>query len=681
MSPVTSSAGTLFLVVGPSGAGKDTLIDGARKALVGAPYVFAKRIITRPAGAPGEDHEEETVNGFALREAAGEFLITWRAHGLCYGLPGHLLDDLAAGRHVVANGSRATVDEMNKRVPNLVVVEVSAPPEVLAQRIAGRGRETQEQILARLERQVDPFPVGILSQCVSNDSDSVTGIDRFIKVLQQPVLVCVTRMVPIDTADELAAFASVKQWPAGTRLRLQVANGLSANIRIQTWEAISDHQSVPSIGLPARLLTKLNIDQGMDIQALVIQAPISRVYFSRALRGQPLKTHEYQSILNDANDGRYTETELTAFLVSVTRSLDQSQTLALAEARSRLVRRITWDEPMIVDKHSLGGVPGSRITPIVVPIVAAFGLPMPKASSRAITSAAGTADTMALLANVDLDGDAVRRCVREARACIAWNGNINHSVIDDVMNLVTRPYGLETAAWSVASILSKKVTAGVTHLVVDVPYGPYAKQSDQEQAQKLCDLFETTGQGLGIQVKAFATDGTQPIGRGIGPVLEVRDIKQVLARDPDAPQDLRQKALFFAAHILAWDTRINSFEVGLRVATELLDSGAAQQALAKIIDAQGPPRRLVLPSEFVITVKAWATGVVGKIDGWTIAGLARDAGAPASPDAGIDLLCSIGQRVEVGQPLYRVHVESQKHKDALQVRLENPADCGIQLLV
>jgi thymidine phosphorylase len=684
MSQARAATGTFFLVVGPSGAGKDTLIDGARRALASASYVFARRVITRPAGAPGEDHEAETPEGFAAREAAGEFLITWQAHGLHYGLPAELLSALACGRHVVANGSRATVDELGKRVPGLVVVEISAPPEVLAQRIAGRGREDHAQILARLQRQVDPIPPGILRQRVSNDSDAAAGIERFLSVLRDPVAVCVAHEAPADTGEEAIAFAPSAQWPAGTRLRLRGASGRLTDVRVHNWEAQASTQDrtwqEPWLALSPALMRKLDMQPGATVQALRIQPAGSRHFFTRKLRGDALKSHEYQAILQDAVDGRYNDTELTAWLVETTRSLDATETLALAEARSRIARRIVWDEPMVVDKHSLGGVPGSRITPIVVPIVAAYGLAMPKASSGAITSAAGTADTMALLAEVELSPEAVQRCVKQARACIAWNGRLNHSVIDDVMNRITRPYGLETAAWSVASILSKKVTAGVTHLVIDVPYGPYAKQDSLQQAQALCALFEQVGAGLGIQVRALATDGSRPIGRGIGPALEVRDIRQVLACDPDAPQDLREKALLFAGHILAFDPGVGDAEAGRRLATELLDSGAAQRAMERIIEVQGPPRRLAQPSALSMTVEAQQDGVVGEIDGWAIAGLARDAGAPEFPEAGVDLLCRPGQPVRAGQALYRLHLGSARHKELVSARMRAGASLTVPVI-
>lgn len=667
MSPASTAPGTFFLVVGPSGAGKDTLMSGARDALADAPYVFARRVITRPAGAPGEDHDAETEAGFAARAAAGEFLLTWQAHGLSYGLPGQLLAELAAGRHVVANGSRATVEALAQRLPSLVVVEISAPPEVLAQRIAGRGREDHAQILARLQRQVDPAPPGILRQTVANDSDTATGIARLLAVLRAPLQHCVVRAAPVETGEEAVAYAHPRHWTAGTRLRLRAAAGAMVDVRIHHWPD-GGHDASPWLALPAGLRQRLGSAQ--TVQALRLLAPASRPLWSRKLRGERLPAHQYQAILQDAVDGRYSTTELTTLLVSITRGLDAEETLALAQARSRMARRISWDEPMVVDKHSLGGVPGSRITPIVVPIVAAWGLAMPKASSRAITSAAGTADTMALLANVDLDGEAVRRCVRQARACIAWNGRISHSIIDEVMNRITRPYGLETAHWSVASILSKKAIAGVTHLVVDVPYGPYAKQQTLEQAQQLCRLFEQVGQGLGMQVRALATDGSQPIGRGIGPALEVRDIRQVLAGDPQAPQDLRAKALLFAAHLLSFDPRLGEVDVALEKATELLDSGAAQAALARIIAAQGPPRVEAAPCAEVLTWHASQAGVISQVDGWAIAGLARTAGAPGYPGAGLDLLCRVGERVQAGQALLRVHAASVEHVELVGAELQ-----------
>jgi thymidine phosphorylase len=698
MSTARPAPGTFFFVVGPSGAGKDTLIDGVRTALAGEGYVFARRVITRPANSVGEDHDAETPDGFARRAAAGEFLLTWQAHGLDYGLPAGLLNALAAGSHVVANGSRAMVAALAERVPGLVAVEVTAPHELVAARIASRGRETPEEVLARLARQVDPLPPGVLRQRVVNDGSLVQGIARFVQVLRTPVARYVARPMPVDTGADAVAYAAPGAWPALTRVRVQSAGGGLADVRIHL-EAVTaalptagarrpdpvppelgaNELGANELGLPAGLMRRLNVSDGDVLHALPVGEATSRDAFIRKLRGGVLDAAGFEAVFQDAVDGRYTESELTAFLVATTRDLGVAETLALARARTRLAKPIVWDEAMVVDKHSMGGVPGSRITLIVVPIVAAFGLAMPKASSRAITSAAGTADAMEVLANVTLDAEDVRRCVAQARACIAWNGRINHNVIDDVMNRITRPMGLDTAAWSVASILSKKVTSGVTHLMIDVPYGPHTKLADAAQAQALCDRFEQVGAGLGLYVHALATDGTRPIGRGIGPALEVRDVRQVLAGDLAAPQDLRAKALRFAARILAWDMRVGSVDEGLRVAHELLDSGAAQAALERIVQAQGARAVPVALANHVAEVCTPQGGTITGIDGWIIGGLARDAGAPGDPGAGIDLLCGVGQVVPPGAPLYRVHATSPEALARVLGRVQAATGTGVSL--
>lgn len=177
--------GTLFLIVGPSGAGKDTLIDGARAALSGdSRYLFARRVITRPAGSGGEDHEPTTDDEFEERERNGAFLIAWRAHGLSYGLPAQLGDALAAGRDVIANVSRAVLDELARRFPTAHIVEITAPPEILAVRLAGRGRETAQQIVERLARDGAAMPVGATVTTVINDASPEDGIARLLAVLK-----------------------------------------------------------------------------------------------------------------------------------------------------------------------------------------------------------------------------------------------------------------------------------------------------------------------------------------------------------------------------------------------------------------------------------------------------------------------------------------------------------------
>jgi thymidine phosphorylase len=662
--------GTFFLVVGPSGAGKDSLIDGARTLLEPTGrYVFARRVVTRPAGSPGEDHEAATDEAFDAREAKGDFLITWGAHGLRYGLPAELKRLVEAGRNVIANGSRATIAALAARLPRFVVVEVTAPPEVLAARIAGRGRESGEAIEKRLSRTVEPRPEGIRAATICNDQSVEIGVERFVAAVEAAANTMRLRRLPLFAGRAHCAYLPAKG---------EIVNGFDylGPGRIEISGAIasirSDVQVVDSpallggdeIGLSAEAFDELGLAEGSEVTIRRTPSPESRAALTRKIQGGELTEAQYHTLIRDIVEARYPDGEVAAFLVAATQKLSDDEVVALARVRTRFAQKITWPDRIVVDKHSMGGIPGSRITLIVVPIVAAHGaFLMPKSSSRAITSAAGTADAMEALARVELNPAELRACVEKARGSIAWNGRLNHSVVDDVMNAITRPLGIDSNRWSVASILSKKLTAGSTHVIVDLPYGPRAKLKSEAEAAELAQLFETVGAGLGLVVNAFPTDGSRPIGRGIGPALECRDVGWVLDNDPQAPADLVEKALFFASRILAWDPALGSVAAGRTRAEELLRSGAARAAFERIIDAQGRREPPVAPGLLVHTVRSPKAGMISEIDGWAVAGIARRAGAPFDKAAGIDLRRHVGDAVAVGDPLFAIHASASSDLD------------------
>jgi thymidine phosphorylase len=628
------SSGIFFFVVGPSGAGKDSLIEGARVACASGQLadlpdvVFARRVITRAAGSPGEDHDALDEVAFAAQRERGAFLITWEAHGLSYGLRRDLLDALANGRHVIANGSRNMVSDLAARVPRLVVIEVTAPAEVLAARILSRGRETPEQVHARVMRQVHPLHADVNSIEVANDGSLADGVIRFIAALR--------------TAMESAVMFSADMSQSAGSAPTFSADRPGAEGTVATPSAASSIVSADSLS-----------------------APPSRDAMAHELAGGALNQAQYAAILDDILAFRYADDDVNRFLTYAAEHLTDAEVLALAKVRASVMAPIVWPTSIVVDKHSMGGIPGSRITLIVVPIVAAFGLTMPKTSSRAITSAAGTADAMETVARVDLTADEVKQVVAQAGACIAWNGRLNHSLIDDRINQLTRPLALNSNKWSVASILSKKVSAGATHVIVDIPCGPWTKLKTVAEGESLAALFEYVGQGLGLHVKALVTDGTAPIGHGVGPALEVRDVYAVLDNDSAAPRDLIDKALTFASHILAWSPDVGSVAAGREVAASLLASGAARQAFERIVDAQGRQSPRMMPGTLTHTVYALLDGIV-VMDGWQIAAIARAAGAPAQPGAGIDLLVAPGQAVKQGTPLFRIHAE---HADTLAMAI------------
>jgi thymidine phosphorylase len=266
------------------------------------------------------------------------------------------------------------------------------------------------------------------------------------------------------------------------------------------------------------------------------------------IQGKSLAASEIASIVDDLTHYRYSDMETAAFLVGSASFMTSGELLALTAGT-----RLKWHTKRVVDKHCIGGIPGNRTSMIVVPIVAAHGLTIPKTSSRAITSPAGTADTMEVLTRVDLSVDAVREVVAACNGCLVWGGHVNLSPADDILIAVERPLALDTREQMVASMMSKKIAAGSTHLLIDLPIGPNAKLANASEAMRLRKLFELVGDHFGIAVEVIVTDGSQPIENGIGPVLEARDVMAVLANEAHASADLREKSLQLAGHLLDYD--------------------------------------------------------------------------------------------------------------------------------
>jgi thymidine phosphorylase len=380
------------------------------------------------------------------------------------------------------------------------------------------------------------------------------------------------------------------------------------------------------------------------------------------IQGHTLSDPEIFAIIDDVAHYRYSDMEIAAFLISSASFMTSGELLALAHAMAQAGTQLKWNKSIVVDKHCIGGIPGNRTSMIVVPIVAAHGLTIPKTSSRAITSPAGTADTMEVLARVDLGVDEMKEVVSGCHGCLVWGGHVNLSPADDILISVERPLSIDTREQMVASIMSKKIAAGSTHLLIDLPVGPAAKLTNAMEAMRLRKLFEFVGGHFGVSVEVITTDGRQPIGSGIGPVLEAQDVMAVLSNDPGAPLDLREKSLRLAAHLLEYDPELRG-GTGYARARELLNNGAALKQMQKIIDAQGPSVCRTDLGTLTTDVPASSGGVVSAIDCLRLNRLARTAGAPLDKGAGIKVFKKLGDRVEKGEPLYRIYAFDQSEFD------------------
>lgn len=373
--------------------------------------------------------------------------------------------------------------------------------------------------------------------------------------------------------------------------------------------------------------------------------------------GHRLDAQELDAIIGDIAAGHYSDLHIAAFLSACAGGrMDLQETIDLTHSMVKAGERIAWGRSPIADKHCVGGLPGNRTTPIVVAIVAAAGVTIPKTSSRSITSPAGTADMMETLTNVEMDLATMRRVVEREGGCIIWGGSLTLSPADDVLIRVARPLDLDSDAQLVASVLSKKISAGASHVLIDLPVGPTAKVRSTADAFRLQSLLEQVGAAHGLQVRVLRTEGIQPIGRGIGPALEARDVLAVLQGTADAPMDLRVRALDLAGELLEFCGHSTPGS-GRSEAARLLESGAAWIKLQAICEAQGGLREPGL-ARLREPVNAQRTGYVSSIDSRNLARVAKLAGAPSDPTAGLDLHVQLGDFVESGAPLFTLHADT-----------------------
>ena len=235
---------------------------------------------------------------------------------------------------------------------------------------------------------------------------------------------------------------------------------------------VADDESIvtPSeIALSEEAFATLALDEGHMVSIEHAEPPVSMSSVRRKIAGERLSQEDFNEIIRDITDKRYSKTEISAFLVASGQTdMDRDEVFYLTRAMLEVGERLDWNEPLVADKHCIGGIPGNRTSMLVVPIVAAHGMLIPKTSSRAITSPAGTADTMEVFSNVDLDIGKVHDIVRRHRACLAWGGKAQLSPADDIMIAVERPLGMDSIGQMVSSILSKKLAAGSTHLLIDI---------------------------------------------------------------------------------------------------------------------------------------------------------------------------------------------------------------------
>ncbi len=424
----------------------------------------------------------------------------------------------------------------------------------------------------------------------------------------------------------------------------------------------SDNIPESHVGISSKISEEYGIQKGAEVDIKEITNENIIHLLHKKMRGELLKEDEISSIFEAIDKNLVHPTQ-----VAVLMSLFQVQGLSLEETTSIAKAIITNSQILhpkkkpVVDKHSIGGIAGNRITPVMIPILAAAGLTIPKVSTRAITSPAGTIDSVELLMPVELSLEEMRDVVDTTGGCIVSGETVGLADISDKIISVLETIKIDPREFMVASILSKKITAGSEYVLIDLPTGRGAKVIRRENAQEVGGLFTSIGYSLKIKVDCIISPGDKPIGSMIGPALEARDGLKIL-KDQSGSSDLMRKALSLSGIIFEaqnWCPRGYGFEF----AEEILRSGKAYSKFKEIVEAQGGNPNIkeddIPVADYIETINAKSDGVVYSIESAAVSAIARQAGAPSDKKAGVVLVAKRGDRFKKGDPLFEIHSSSE----------------------
>ena len=447
----------------------------------------------------------------------------------------------------------------------------------------------------------------------------------------------------------------------GDRVELSVGKGKDKRELNAILDISEDGFHKGQVGLFTETWKKLKIKRGEIVHINRASKPESLIFVREKLFGKKLNGKKIDAIIKDVVDEDLSMVEIAYFVSGcMVHGLDDKETVQLTKAIVRNGSKLTFGKGKIVlDKHCIGGVPGNRTTMLIIPICSSLGIIMPKTSSRAITSPAGTADTMETMAEVAVPAPELMKIAKKIHGFIAWGGGVDLAAADDKMIKARHPLSLDPQGMLLASIMAKKFAAGSNHVLIDIPVGPQVKIKNKKDGNHLKRRFESIGKMLGMKVKVILSDGEEPIGRGIGPSLEANDVMETLKNSKGGSKDLRAKAVYMAGLLLEMCGKAKKGQ-GAALAKKQLDSGAAYDQMVKIIEAQGKKTLQPEVAKLKKAIPAEKSGKVSYVNNKMVARIARMAGAPKSAGAGLWLDKKLGDRVKKGDILYTIYSDSRE---------------------
>ncbi|MFA7707635.1 MAG: thymidine phosphorylase [Candidatus Pacearchaeota archaeon] len=411
------------------------------------------------------------------------------------------------------------------------------------------------------------------------------------------------------------------------------------------------------IAVSDEIVKYFDLKNNENVDVHIVPPPKSITFIKHKLTGGILTTEQINEIVKNIAGNALTEVEIAFFVSAV-----YSKSMNLREIKDLTKAMVQNGETLnlkgeVVDKHSIGGIAGNRTTPIVVSICAAAGLIMPKTSSRAITSAAGTSDVIETIARVDFSIKEIKEIVKKTNACFVWGGALKLAPVDDKIIKIEKIANIDSVAQLLASILSKKISVGADYVLIDIPYGKSAKLG-LIGARKLGNQFSSLSKLFNLKLEFVLTDGREPIGNGIGPVLEMTDVIKVLKRE-NGPKDLEDKAVMLAGKIFEM-VKKSKKNKGEELARQILNSGDAFIKFEEIIKAQCGEIKELIPGKYSYNVHSERSINLKHFDNKLINSLAREAGCPEDKAAGIYLYKKAKEVVKKGEKILTIYATSEE---------------------
>jgi putative thymidine phosphorylase len=423
---------------------------------------------------------------------------------------------------------------------------------------------------------------------------------------------------------------------------------------ISVIDSVSKILHPEEIAISQDIYESLDLDHNKYVDVEIIEPPHSIELIKKKIIGKRLNKKEINEIISNISNNSLTEVEVAFFISSVydkEMSLKEIKYLTEAMVKSGKTFQL---KGKVADKHCIGGIAGNRTTPLVVSICACAGLIIPKTSSRAITSAAGTADVMEMLCKVDFPISEIKRIIKKTNACLVWGGSLGLAPVDDKIIRIERIVNIDSTTQLLASILSKKISVGSKYVIIDIPYGQSAKIETKKHAEELKKKFIKLSKMFNLKIEVVLTEGSEPIGNGIGPLLEIEDVLKVLMRI-NPPKDLEQKSIMLAGKLLELTNKAKK-GCGESVALEILNLGLAFKKFKEIVKAQKGQIKEFKKSDLYYDIKSEHKHLDNKL----INRLAILSGCPEDKISGVYLHKKKGDVVEKSEILFTIYSVSKE---------------------